>query len=157
MAAVSGFDFSPLKMIDDTDELDSRIMNLLLETRETHLPEKVITLRPTDKAFITNEMKTIDRMREKEYARRGKSVRFHLLKNKFDTLFAKASKVFLTKNVDMLVMTKPGKAHRVLRKMGARPGEDLDSTEYVLPQFKDQGLTNREIANQIGDFFAKMS
>ena len=68
-------------------------------------------------------------------------------------LYKKAAKKFLDTNVDRLLRSKPSQAHRTLRLMGARPGEDLDNTATDLPEFKDSGLTNDDIANQIGDFF----
>ena len=156
-AAVARIDLTPLVEIQDTDLLDSKILKLLLDIRETHLPQKVVKLRSIDKTFITNELKVIDRQRKREYAKRGKSVKFHILKNRFDTLYTKVSKDFLRKNVDSLTKVKPGKAHKILKKLGAKPGEDKDSTEYEIPEFKDRGLTNEQIANCIGDFFAQIS
>ena len=114
-------------------------------------------MRSTDKMFLTNELKIIDRKRKREYAKRGKSDKFKELKNRFDTLYAKVSKDFLKRNVDSLAKVKPGKAHKILKKLGAKPGEDRDSTEYEIPEFKDQGLTNKQIADWVGDFFAEIS
>ena len=156
-AAVAWIDRTPLGEIQDVDLLDSEILRLLLDIRETHLPQKVVKLRSTDKLFLTNELKIIDRKRKREYARRVKSDKFKELKNRFDTLYAKVSKDFLKRNVDSLAKVKPGKAHKILKKLGAKPGEDRDSTEYEIPEFKDQGLTNKQIADRVGDFFAEIS
>ena len=123
-AAVAWIDPTPLGEIQDVDLLDSEILRLLLDIRETHLPQKVVKLRSTDKLFLTNELKIIDRKRKREYARRGKSDKFKELKNRFDTLYAKVSKYFLKMNVDSLAKVKLGKAHKILKKLGAKPGED---------------------------------
>ena len=63
----------------------------------------------------------------------------------------------MKRNVDSLAKVKPGKAHKILKKLGAKPGEDRDSTEYKIPEFKDQGLTNKQIADRVGQFFADIS
>ena len=44
-----------------------------------------------------------------------------------------------------------------MKKLGAKLDEDRDSTEYEIPEFKDQGLTNKQIADRVGDFFAEIS
>ena len=78
-------------------------------------------------------------------------------KSRFDRLYTKVSKDFLKRNVDSLAKVKPGKAHKILKKLGAKQGEDRGSTVYKIPEFKDQGLTNKQIADQVKDFFSKIS
>ena len=73
-AAVARIDPTPLGEIQDVDLLDSEILRLLLDIRETHLPQKVVKLRSTDKLFLTNELKIIDRKQKREYARRENQI-----------------------------------------------------------------------------------
>ena len=44
-AAVAQINPTPLGEIQDVDLLDSEILRLLLDIRETHLPQKVVKLR----------------------------------------------------------------------------------------------------------------
>ena len=41
--------------------------------------------------------------------------------------------------------------------MGARPGEDTESSAFSIPEIRDGGLSDQEAANLIGDFFARIS
>ena len=107
--------------------------------------------------FITPELKVLDKQRKQEYAKHGKTLKFFNLKSKFDRLYKKAAKDFLSKNVDQLRKCKPGRAHRTLHRMGARPGEDTDSSAFSIPEIRDWGLSDQEAANLIGDFFVRIS
>ena len=91
------------------------------------------------------------------WRRHGKTQKFFLLKKKFRELYSKASKGHLRKNVDKLIKSRPGQAHKTLKKMGARPGEDDDSIIIELPEFKDRDLSRDQIAEEIGSHFAKIS
>ena len=72
-------------------------------------------------------------------------------------LYGKASKSFLKKNVETLLSTKSGRAYSTLKMLGARPGDDLDSANFSLPDFKGSDKTSNEIADEIADFFAQIS
>ena len=150
-------DFGPVIMAEDTDQADERLLGILRSYMITHLPEKKLKFRPSDKLFITPELKVLDRQRKREYAKHGKTLKFTNLKSKFDFLYKKAAKDFLFKNVDQLRKCKPGRAHRTLRRMGARPGEDTESSAFSIPEIRDGGLSDQEAANLIGDFFSRIS
>ena len=92
-AMVARIDPTPLGEIQDVDLLDSKILRLLLNIRETHLPQKVVKLRSTDKLFLTNELKIIDGKRKREYARRGKSDKFKDLKTDLTHFLLKSVKI----------------------------------------------------------------
>ena len=109
------------------------------------------------KRFFTSELKEIDCQRKREYRKHGKSTKFFGLKKKFDLLYNKASKSHLRSNVESLLTTKPGRAYSTLKSMGARPGEDLDGTNFTLPEFKGMDLTPDQIADKIANFFAQIS
>ena len=53
-AMVARIDPTPLGEIQDVDLLESEILRLFLDIRETHLLQKVVNLRSTDNMFLTN-------------------------------------------------------------------------------------------------------
>ena len=59
--------------------------------------------------------------------------------------------------MESLLTTKPGRAYSILKSMGARPGEDLDGTNFTLPEFEGMDLTPDQIADKIANFFAQIS
>ena len=139
----------------DPDKADTLLLKTITEAMEVNLPLKFVKLRNVDKRFFTAELKQIDRQRKREYSRHGKTEKFFRLKERFCELYTKASKEDLKKNVDELIKSRPGLAHKTLKLMGARPGEDDDSTPIELPEFKDRDLTREEIAEEIGNYFVK--
>ena len=60
----------------------------------------------------------------------------------------------LTKNVDSLKTTDPGRAYNILKKMGAQPGEYDDCT-FTLPSHEN--LNVQEAAEKICEHFSKIS
>ena len=101
-------------------------------------------------------MKVLDRLRKREYAKHGKSEKFLYLKDKFDTLYKKTAKDYLSKNVDHLLKSKPDCTHGTLKLLGATPSDDSDSSSFSIPEISDKELTDEEAANYIGDYFAKI-
>ena len=72
-------------------------------------------------------------------------------------LHFKASKNYLRNNVEMLLNTQPGRASKILKVVVARPGEDVDALNFTLPQFNDTDKSKNEIADEVADYFAKIS
>ena len=155
-SALGDTDFEPVFSAGDTNLADERLLNILHSTMNQHLPIKTLKLRTSDKPFVTPELKVLDRLRKREYTKHGKSEKFLYLKDKFDTLYKKAAKDYLSKNVDHLLKSKPGRAHRTLKLLGARPGDDTDSSTFSIPEIRDKELTDDKAANYIGDYFAKI-
>ena len=59
--------------------------------------------------------------------------------------------------MDELMESRPGQAYNVLKKMGAQPGDSVDSNIFTLPTHESLGLTPEQSAERIADYFAKIS
>ena len=59
--------------------------------------------------------------------------------------------------IDGLKLAKPGKAYGILKSMGARPGDCTDSQTFTLPTHQTEGLTDKQSAERIADYFAAIS
>ena len=86
-----------------------------------------------DKAWITAELKTIDRQKNREYIKRGKTLKYKNLEQKFRLKYKAEAEKYLRKNMDDLMTTNPGKAYSILKKMGAAPGDCIESNTFTLP------------------------
>ena len=91
----------------------------------------------------------------KDYCRNGKSAKYFRLKSDFQSKYTDASKKFLRKNIYSLKEANPGKAFSILKKMGARPGDLEDTSNFLLPHH--EGLSKVESGNKIADHFSQVS
>ena len=91
--------------------------------------------------FITAELKQLDRQRNREYLSRGKTDKYLLLKRQFETKYKKASEKYLNKHLDELKEAKPGQVLKVLKQLGAQPGDGLDANTFTLPTHGSESLT----------------
>ena len=62
--------------------------------------------------------------------------------------------MFHEKNIESLKINNPGKAYNIMKKMGARPGDLDDSSNFVLPEH--DGLSAIESANLIAEHFSNI-
>ena len=109
-------------------------------------PEKEMKLSSQDKPFITGELKRIDRLKNREYSKKGKSEKYKSLQKKFQLLYKSEAEKYLNKNLDALKSTKPGQAYSILKKMGAQPGDCNDSNTFSLPNHETDNLTEEQSA-----------
>jgi hypothetical protein len=138
-------------------ELASRFENTLKENLNKYCPEKTIKLGSQDQAWINAELKKIHRLKGREYAKRGKSVKYKSLAKEFDDKYLIEAQKYIDKNVETLKDTKPGRAFRTLKRMGAQPGYCTDSNSFTLPSHQSNNLTAQESAECIADHFADIS
>ena len=130
---------------------------LLQEKLDLYCPEKTIRLSSQDKPWINAELKRIDRQKSREYIKRGKSIKYKELAQKFESKYKIEAEKYLRKNVDELKESKPGKAYNVLKRMGAQPGDCIDNNAFTLPTHESEGLTEEQSAERIASYFAQIS
>ena len=56
-----------------------------------------------------------------------------------------------------LMDCQPGRAYKILNKMGAQPGDCTDSNTFTLARHESESLTTEESAERIASFFAHIS
>ena len=120
-------------------------------------PEKEVKLSSQDKPFITSELKKIDRLKNREYTKRGKTQKYKDLEKKFQLKYKMEAEKYLSKNLGALKSTKPGQAYSILKRMGAQPGDCIDSNTFTLPSHETDNLTEEQSAERIATHFAEIS
>ena len=138
-------------------EQAAALENLLFENLNRFCPEQEMKLSSHDKKFITKELKQIDRQKNREYIKRGKTDKYLKLKSLFDTKYKEAAKKYLNKNLEDLREAQPGKVFGILKKLGSRPGDVSDSDTFSLPEHERESLTHEQSAERIANHFASIS
>ena len=110
-----------------------------------------------DKPWVTAEIKYLDRLKNREYTKKGKSLKYKQLAKQFKEKYEMEAKKYLRKNMDELMDCKPGQANSVLKKMGTQPGDCIDSNTFTLPGHESENLSDQESAERIADYFAQIS
>ena len=75
----------------------------------------------------------------------------------FKVKYKSEAEKYLNKNLDALRNTKPGQAYSILKKMGAQPGDCIDSNTFSLPNHESENLTNEQSAEHIAQHFSQVS
>ena len=118
-------------------------------------PQKEFKLSSQDKPFISAELKILHRKKSRGYIKRGKTLKYRELAAEFDLKYKNEAQKYLDKNVHELKVNRPGQAYNTLKKMGAQPGDCIDSNAFTLPGH--ESLTEEESAEQIASHFAQIS
>ena len=131
--------------------------SVLLDKLNEACPIKSMKLGPQDKPFMTPELKKLSRCKMSEYNKNGKSVKYQDLKTQFDRKYKLAAQRFLENKKEELKKTEPGKAYKILKDMGAQPGDCTESNVFKLPEHLKENLSAEESADRIAQYFAKIS
>ena len=106
-----------------------------------------------DKAWVSQEIKQIKRRKQREWVKRGKTEKYKQLSKQFDEKYNAAAKHYLRSKIDALKEAKPGKAFKILKDMGAQPGDCTDNHSFSLPSHQEQNLTPKQAAEEIAEHF----
>ena len=128
------------------------IPRLLLLICDKHFPEKTITISNLDKKWITPELKTLSRKIKAEFYRNRKSFRWKKLKKEFKVKKKKAITSFHSNFVKDLKQTDPRKFYKMCRRIGT--GDKMTGEIKIKSQ---EGLSNKECAEEIGQFLSAVS
>ena len=79
------------------------------------------------------------------------------MSRKFEAKYKAAAQHYMRSKIDALKETKPGKAFKILKDMGAQPGDCTDNHGFTLPSYQAQNLSPKEAAERIADHFADIS
>ena len=113
-----------------------QFQDLLVGKLDELYPTKTMRISPQDKPFINWELKKLDRQKQREYTKKGKSAKYKKLASKFAEEYKAAAQRFIRSKVDNLKEAQPGKAFGILKSMGAQPGDCADDGTFSLQTTK---------------------
>ena len=79
------------------------------------------------------ELNRIHRQKSREYTKRGKSEKYKKLSQEFESKYNLEAQKYMQKNINELKETNPGRAYKVLKRMGAQPGDFSENDTFILP------------------------
>ena len=150
-------DWSAVREEDSSDLQEAGFQNIVTQLLDNTCPVKTVKLRIQDKPYMTDLLKKLHRQRTREYRKWGKSPKYKRLTEKFDEKLCQAGAKFLEKNVESIMQAKPGQAYKVLKRMGAQPGDNPDDGSFSLPEHVRLGLSAAESADRLAQKFADIS
>ena len=63
----------------------------------------------------------------------------------------------MTRKIEDLMEAKPGQAYKVLKRMGAQPGDNPEDGSFLLPEYVRLGLSAADSADRLAQSFADIS
>ena len=143
-------DGSPTEVVKEYERM-------LHEQVEALFPEKKVRITRKDKAWITAELKALDRKKMMEWRKKGKSDKYKNIQKEFSMKYKKASSDYIKKCVSDLKEQHPGRAAATLKKMGARPGDCEEVGSFTLLNHLKENLTVEEQIRRFSEYFISVS
>ena len=140
---------SPTQLTDIFQYYTGEVIDLIC-------PEKQITYRPSDKPYINEKIKSLKRIVMREYEKKGKSTKYFELKSKLQEAIENEVQKYKAKLEENIVEGDRTSCYKALRKLGARPGENTDSSFEILSHVTNN-LSPAESVELIADHFGKIS
>ena len=129
---------------------------ILMEKLNKYCPVKSMKISSQDKAWITKDLKILKRKKSREYTKRGKSEKYNDLSKLFKEKYKIEAGKYLRRNMDELMESRPGQAYKILKRMGAQPG-DGDDINFTLSTHESENLSPQESAERIATYFSTIS
>ena len=136
-------------MVDTFQEMTKELSDL-------HFPPKKISITPFDKPWITEELKTIRRRRQRIYRKEGRSSSYLKVKMEFDKKLEAEVEKYVNKIKEEVENAKRGSSYSAIRKLGNRPFESSKAT-FDLPEFVENNFDDKQAAEALADHFSSIS
>ena len=133
------------------------LQSLLMGKLDELCPTQTMRVSAQDKPFINKELKTLNRKKQREYNKHGKSAKYTQLAATFSRKYKAAARSYIRNKVDELKEAEPGRAFRVLKSLGAQPGDCIGDNTFTLPSHQEANLSDQECAESIAKHFASIS
>ena len=154
---ITAQNFSEISDTLTSDQFAQKLEDILVSKLDQYCPMKTVRLGSQDKAWVNKEIKQISRQKQREWVKNGKTEKYKHLSKKFKTKYKAAAEQFMRGKIDSLKETEPGKAFKILKDMGAQPGDCIDNHGFTLPSHQAEKLTPKQSADRIAEYFANIS
>ena len=143
--------WSVLYQMETAHEKAEYLHKELLAKVDYYLPVKVLKIRKDDQAWVTQEIKSLERKCKREYSKRKKSMKWKSMNAELGTKCEKAKKDYSRNIVNDLKLSNPSQWHSKIKRMSSQDKDnDIVVQELV-------GLPPDQQAEQIADQFSGVS
>ena len=118
-------------------------------------PKRVVSTRPGDLPYFTEQLKTLRQKRNRIYQRVGKSVQYFRAQEEFEAKLKSEAMKYKDKIVQEVINGKRGSGYSAIRKLGDGPSDWDHRKEFKIPAYSE--LTPGEAVNKLADHFAAIS
>ena len=125
--------------------------NTLLEKLNQYLPQKNFNIREDDCAWVTADIKAVDRRRKREYNKNKRSTKWEALNEKFEQKCEKARHDYAENIVNDLKTSNPSQWYSKIKRMSAHHQNEESIVQELI------GLSDQDQAEQIADQFCEVS
>ena len=130
--------YSSSEMVDMFQKMTNALQHI-------HFPLKKISVSPYDKAWITEELKTLRRRRQRIYGKEGKSQNYLDIKKEFDSKQKVEVSRYIDKIKQEVLSGKRGSGYNAIRKLENREFEAKKGSEYFdIPECVDSNLDDQQ-------------
>ena len=136
---------------ETADEKAEHLHSKLLEKLELYLPEKTVKIRPDDRAWVTSEIKSLDRIQKREYRKHKKSGKWKRLNEKYVEKCKRAKEQYSENIVNDLKQSNPAQWYSKIKRMSSHSQTDDDNNmvQELIGQSTQSQAEN--IANQFAE------
>ena len=147
--------WQPVLECSNVSQMVEIFCSLVSEKINENCPVKTLKINNLDQEFTTPSIKALARKKHREYTKHGNSKLFKLLKKALKKKIKDEGQKFIENQIS-LAGDKGNKWIRHTASLLARPGDTL-SKSFTLPDHLERGLSALQSAEEIADFFSKIS
>lgn len=117
-------------------------------------PTKVTKVPVNHKPWFTHKLRLLSEQKKEIFKKEGRSQKYKDISKQFLDAKKDSINLHIQRSVDMVKDENKSNVNKILKQLGAPPGEEMVST-FILPEH--QGLDDKEIANALANYFSKIS
>ena len=147
-------------MLDGSSSSDmvETFQKMTCDLQDVHFPLKKVIITPYDKPWITQELKSIRRRRQRLYRREGRTQAYLELKAEFDEKLNTEAEKYMNKIREEVSCGKRGSSYSAIRKLGNREFEQPKGSEtFDVPEFVEENLDIQQSAEALAEYFSSIS
>ena len=140
---------SSTELVEKFEQHTSQLVNSVF-------PLKTVTVSDRDKPYMTEELKTLRRQRQRAYTNGGRSQKYLDIKSRFDLKLKDEANKYQEKVKAEVTEGKRSSSYAALRKLGVG-GNDVGKNSFTLPSHADNDLSPQQSADIFADYFSAIS
>ena len=150
---ITKYKWEELYQCQDVNEQANFLQSILVNQLNNFLPEKTFKLSSDDKAWITAEIKDLDRKKKREFAKNRRSEKYVRLKHQYDNKVESSKQTYYENVVKDLKDSQPGQWYSKLKRISNL--EITKENDIIVDEL--DGLNKTEQAEQIANAFSEIS
>lgn len=136
------------------DKITDKFINIVQSKIDEMFPLKTCKVPKNNKPWFTHKLRTLSKKKKLIFKKGGRSDNYKATCKEFINARKIAINEYLDKTIDTVSRKNAPGLHRALKKLGAASG-DTDKKNFKLNEH--EGLTEQEIADDLGNFFSSIS